>query len=156
LFVAGDDHDGRFARWPLDAIGSGDLSEPEWWDGSAWSATAAVAIPGGATECSLSQVGDVWLHVASRGFGATTIAIRTAPAITGPWSDPLDVFTPPESAAPNAFVYAGKGHPTLTTHTPGATIVVTYANNSFTFSDLFDPANEQTLYWPHVAELALH
>ena len=159
LVVAGDGHDGRLARWPLTAIGDGDLSAPEWWDGAEWSSTAmspAIAIGGGATECSLSQVGDVWVHVASGGFGATTVAIRTAPELTGPWSDPLDVFTPPESAAPNAFVYAAKAHPTLVTHTPGATLVITYANNSFTFSDLLDPANASTLYWPHVAELALH
>jgi hypothetical protein len=27
---------------------------------------------------------------------------------------------------------------------------VTYADNSFTFADLFDPVRAGTLYWPHV------
>ena len=96
------------------------------------------------------------MYVDSQGFGATTIGIRTARALTGPWSAATSVFTPPEDDEPNPFVYAGKAHPMLTTHEPGANLVVTYADNSFTFSDLLDPARAQSLYWPHVAELALH
>jgi hypothetical protein len=159
VLVAGDSHDGRLARWPISQVAALDLSTPQWWDGTAWSTSAtdpAVVLPNGSTECSLQQIDNVWVQIVSHGFGASTIAIRTAPALTGPWSDPDDLFTPPESQVANAFVYAGKGHPSLTTHTPGATIVVTYADNSFTFSDLFDPAKAATLYWPHVAELVLH
>lgn len=85
---------------------------------------------------------------------ATTIALRTAPELTGPWSDPFDVFTPPESEVDDAFVYAGKAHPTL--QGPGGGVLITYADNSFTFADLFDPAKASTLYWPHVAELIVH
>jgi hypothetical protein len=149
-------HDGHIARWPLVALQ--DLSSPEWWDGGQWSTTAnpAVVLHDGATECSLQRIDGTWIYVQSRGFGATTIAIRTAPRLEGPWSEPLDAFTPPESQVPSAFVYAGKGHPTIVAHETGANLVVTYADNSLTFSDLFDPARESTLYWPHVAELALH
>jgi len=49
------------------------------------------------------------------------------------------------------FVYAGKAHPMLV----GKGLVVTYADNSFTFGDLFDPARAATLYWPHVVEIVL-
>jgi hypothetical protein len=159
VLVTGDSHDGRLARWPTSQIAALDLSSPEWWDGSAWSATTtepAIVLPGGSTECSLQQIDNTWVQIASHGFGASTIAIRTARALTGPWSEADDVFTPPESQVANPFVYAGKGHPALTTHTPNGAIVITYADNSFTFSDLLDPANAATLYWPHVAELALH
>jgi hypothetical protein len=159
LLVDGSNHHGRLVRWPMASVAAGDLTSPAWWSGSQWTSdgsSVAVVIDNGATECSLSQLADgTWLHVSSQGFGATTIAIRTAPRIEGPWSDPDDVFEPPESQVPNAFVYAGKAHPTLTTHAPDATLVVSYANNSFTFSDLFAPANVDTLYWPHVAELTL-
>jgi hypothetical protein len=158
LLVSGDNADGRLARWPMAAVAALDLSAPEWWDGTAWTATpgnVAMVLPSGSTECSLSQIDGAWVQIASHGFGASTIAIRTAPALTGPWSASSDVFTPPESEVANPFVYAGKGHPTLTTHTSGATIAVTYADNSFTFSDLLDPAKAATLYWPHVAELSL-
>jgi hypothetical protein len=158
LIVDGEAHHGRLARWPLAQVATGALSEPQWWTGAAWRAQAeltappAIVLDDGATECSLHQEDGVWVHVSSRGFGATPIALRTAPALEGPWSDPLDVFTPPESAAPDAFVYAGKAHPELE---GGGALVVTYADNSFTFSELFDPARAATLYWPHVARLTL-
>lgn len=157
--VDGSAHHGRLARWPLTAIASGDLASPEWWTGSAWVAQAALTdtpanvLPDGATECSLTSHAGHWVHVASRGFGASTIAIRTAPSIEGPYSDATDVFTPPESSGDRPFVYAGKAHPQLTPGT-GHDLVVTYADNSFTFADLFDPAKAATLYWPHVARIA--
>jgi hypothetical protein len=37
----------------------------------------------------------------------------------------------------------------------GKGLVVTYADNSFTLGDLFDPARAATLYWPHVVEIVL-
>ena len=112
-------------------------------------------IEGGATECSLhfDEPTQTWVYLWSRGFGATTLAIRTAAALTGPWSAPVDVLRPAESSVPNAFVYAGKAHP----HLRGAdgSIPVTFADNSFTFADVLDPARARTLYWPHVARLVL-
>jgi hypothetical protein len=160
--VAGNrDHDGWLARWPLADAGAGDLANPQWWTGMAWVPEASLGeppptvIPDGASECSLHY--DVptqtWVYLWSRGFGGTTLAIRTAPAVTGPWSSYRDVLRPPESNVDNAFVYAGKAHPQLR-GTDGS-IAVTFANNSFTFADLFDPAREPTLYWPHVVRLSL-
>ena len=149
-----DAHHGRLARWRLDAA---DLTTPEWWNGGAWRTQAtltgppAIVIDNGATECSLHRDGDRWLWIASQGFGATTIVVRDAFDVTGPWSEPGTLFTPPESSAPDAFVYAGKAHPMLT----GKGLVITYADNSFTFADLLDPARAATLYWPHVVEVVL-
>lgn len=159
LVTDDDDHDGYLARWPLARIAAGDdLADPEWWTGASWLAEStltnrpAVVIPDGATECSLHlDPWAGWMMVWSRGFGDTTIALRTAPALTGPWSDPFDVFTPPESTVDGAFVYAAKAHPTL--RGPDGGILITYADNSFDFADLFDAARSATLYWPHVAEL---
>jgi hypothetical protein len=85
--------------------------------------------------------------VASYGFGATTIGVRTAPAVTGPWSAPLEVYRPPESDEPRVFVYAAKAHPQLVAP-DAADLVITYATNSFEFSDLFTPQGERELYWP--------
>jgi hypothetical protein len=99
-------------------------------------------------ECSLhfdARTG-VFVHVATYGFGATTIGVRTAPSLTGPWSAPQTVFRPVESDGPRPFVYAGKAHPELTGPEPGD-LVVTYATNSFEFGDLFGPAGA-ALYWP--------
>jgi hypothetical protein len=163
--VTGDaDHAGRLARWPLaDLAGpsGGDLGNPEWWTGMAWvperslGTTPPVVIADGATECSLhfDEPTRTWVYLWSRGFGASTLAIRTAPVLTGPWSAPVDVLEPAESKVANAFVYAGKAHP----HLRGAdgSIPVTFADNSFTFADVLDPTRAATLYWPHVARLTL-
>jgi hypothetical protein len=154
-------HDGRLARWPLAAIAAGeDLSEPEWWTGTIWLRESAltkspkVMFPGIATECSLENTYDGdWHLVWSSGFGATTIAMRTGYTLTGDWFSTADIFTPGESAAPNAFVYAAKAHPML--RGPNGGMLITYADNSFTFADLFDPAKASTLYWPHVVEMLL-
>ena len=161
LAIDDGDHDGRLVRWPLATIATGDLRAAAWWDGTAWveqaalTATPPVVLPDAPTECSLHRdaASGRWVHTASRGFGATTLAIRTAARLEGPWSGPTDVFTPPESSVDDAFVYAGKAHPHLRGPTGG--VVATYADNSFTFADLFDPARADTLYWPHVAELTL-
>jgi hypothetical protein len=152
-----DKHHLRLARWSLTAVAAGDLSQPWWWVGDQWTAQGAlvhapsIVIDDGSSECSLTQQGGDWLYVASQGFGASTIIVRDALQVTGPWEDPVTVFTPPESSAPNAFVYAAKAHPVLT----GKGLLVTYADNSFTFGDLLDPARAATLYWPHVAEIVL-
>ncbi|HEY5951307.1 MAG TPA: hypothetical protein VIV40_37700 [Kofleriaceae bacterium] len=161
LVTGGTDHDGYLARWPLGAIEFGDdLANPEWWTGTIWLAESALTKPpqvvlaDGATECSLSYDSYAgWIVMWSRGFGSTTIAMRTAWDLTGPWSEPFDVFTPPESQVPNAFVYAAKAHPML--RGPNGGLLVTYADNSFTFADLFDAAKAATLYWPHVAEVLI-
>lgn len=160
--VTGDaDHAGRLARWPLAGL-TGDLANPEWWTGTAWvaesslaGATPPVVIADGATECSLHHDAPTqsWIYLWSRGFGGSTLAVRVSSALTGPWSSPIDVLKPPESSVANAFVYAGKAHPQL--RGDDGTIPVTFADNSFTFADVLDPAKAATLYWPHVARLTL-
>ena len=154
-------HPAYLARFPVAALARGDLSSIAWWDGSQWAepgrlaGAPAVVIDEGATEASLhrdTRLG-LWIHLVSRGFGATTIAIRTAPEVTGPWSAAGDVFTPPEARAANPFVYAAKAHPELVA--PGGALAVTYATNSFTFGDLFTPQGQQGLYWPRFVRLDL-
>ena len=165
--VDGDStHDGRLVRWPLAEIAAGDASAPEWWSDGAWVAQPAlvknptIVFDDAGSECSLSGDGwGGWTYVASRGFGASTIAVRSAPRLTDGWKlTAADAFTPPESAGDAPFVYAGKAHPELRSDGDHSAyswdLVVTYADNSFTFADLLDPAREKTLYWPHFARIA--
>src|SRR5262245_57185871 len=108
VVVDGPAHDGRLARWPLTAVDAGDLLRPAWWTAYAvvaeelLVAPPAVVIPDGSTECSLARdfYGD-WYYIQSRGFGASTIALRRAFEIEGEWSRPQDMITPPESGASN-------------------------------------------------------
>jgi hypothetical protein len=108
----------------------------------------------GSTEASLhfDAALQQWIYLCSRGFGGTTLAVRTAPAPDGPWSAPRDIFTPPESTGADPFVYAGKAHPE---QAAGDALAITYATNSFTFGDLFTPDGMRELYWPRFVRATL-
>lgn len=95
-----------------------------------------------------------FIHIASYGFGASTIGLRTAAALTGPWSSPVFVYRPPESGGPRPLVYAAKAHPELV-GLDAADLVVTYATNSFEFSDLFTQQGARSLYWPRFVVVPL-
>ena len=149
-------HAGLLARFPLAELEAGSLSGMQWWQGesegwvdaSATGVSPATVMDDAGPEASLhfdAALG-LWIHVASRGFGRTTIAVRTAAALTGPWSAQRDVFTPPESLSSSPFVYAAKAHPEL--QGPEGELVITYATNSFDFFSLFE-GEGLDLYWPH-------
>lgn len=148
-------HRGVLARLPIAQLLGGEV-RPQWWSGDGWreqpSAGPATVLDDAGPECSLDRVADGWRHVYSRGFGATTVAARVAPACTGPWSAPRDLFTPPESQRERPFVYAAKAHPALAAGR--GRFAVSYASNAFAFADLFTPAGQQELYWPRLWRLA--
>lgn len=153
-------HAGMLVRYPAARLAQGDAGHAEWWAGTGrgWVPEAligpdgpAVVIDDAGAECSIHRDArtGTYLHVASYGFGASTIGVRTAPALVGPWSAPREVYRPPESDGPRPFVYAAKGHPELVAkNRPG--LQVTYAANSFEFGDLVTPTGERRRYWPRV------
>lgn len=151
-------HAGALVRYPAASLAQGDVSQAEWWadNGRGWvpeadlgSAGPAFIMDDAGAECSLhwDPRTNSFVHVASYGFGATTIGLRTAPALSGPWSAAVLVYRPPESDGPRPFVYAAKAHPELIGPAP-TDLVVTYATNSFEFADLFTKQGERSLYWP--------
>jgi hypothetical protein len=151
-------HAGALVRYPAASLVKGDISRAEWWAGDArgWVPESALDSGGpvfvmdeAGAECSLhwDEQTRSFIHIASYGFGASTIGLRTAPALTGPWSSPVEVYRPPESDGPRPFVYAAKAHPELVGQN-AADLVVTYATNSFEFGDLFTQQGARSLYWP--------
>jgi hypothetical protein len=151
-------HAGALVRYPSAALARGDLTGAEWWAGDAggWIAEAVLGGEGPAfvlddagAECSLhwEERTRSFVHVASYGFGASTIGVRTAPALTGPWSAACTVYRPPECDRERPFVYAAKAHVELAGPFP-ADLVLTYATNSIDFGELFTPEGERALYWP--------
>lgn len=151
-------HAGALVRYCAETLERGEDADPEWWLGGAlgWvrqstlgGATPAWVIDDAGAEASIHRDGRTghYVHVASYGFGDTHIGVRTASALTGPWSPPALVYRPPESTAANPFVYAGKAHPGLAGLAPGE-LAVTYVANSFRFGDLLTPEGERALYWP--------
>ena len=100
-------------------------------------------ISGGASEFSVQKNSGLneFIEVQSIDFGASDIAIRRADRLEGSWSDTTKIYHPPESNRPDAFVYAGKGHPEL----KGADIVITYVANSSSDETL---ATDMSIYYP--------
>ncbi|MFO0783942.1 MAG: DUF4185 domain-containing protein [Phycisphaerales bacterium] len=156
-------HAGALVRYPANALARGDLSDAQWWMGPqrGWVSQTDMGLAGptwvmddAGAECSLHWDAPLqrFVHVASYGFGATQVGVRTAPAITGPWSAPTMVYRPPEDNQPKPFVYAAKGHPELHADKPGG-LVVTYATNSLEFGELVSPDGQKRLYWPRVVEI---
>lgn len=151
-------HAGALVRYHAASLAQGDAGQAEWWtdDGRGWVPEAALGSgePAFVMDDAGSESSLHWdartrsfIHIASYGFGASTIGLRTAQALTGPWSTPVIVYRPPESDGPRPFVYAAKAHPELVG--PDATdLVVTYATNSFEFAELFTKQGERFLYWP--------
>src|SRR5450755_1316872 len=147
----GDAHDVYLARFDLDAASAGDLTAPEWWDGSSFGDAAhwQPVISPGAPEYSVNfapQIGK-FVFVETEGFGASTLAVRTADAPEGPWTDPRDVLRPPESFSEDAFVYAGKAHP----EQAGADLAATYVPSGM---DGEPPDPTEDLYYPRFVRIS--
>jgi hypothetical protein len=143
-------HRGLLARIALADLGRGDI-RLQVRAGGAWRDAAPGVQPDdvladAGPECSLHRAGDRWLHVYSRGFGATVVAAHAAREPQGPWSGARELFTPPESRGAAPFVYAGKAHPELAAG--DGWLAVSYATNAFAFGDLFTPDGQQRRYWP--------
>jgi hypothetical protein len=146
------DHSVYVARFDASALDAGDASNVTVFAGGMWSASTSsapdvifpsvTALSNPPTEFSVQKRPDgSWLAVHSVGFGATSIAVRTAPVAEGPWTAPCIAFTPPESGRANVIVYAGKAHPEIV----GGSLVATYASNS---TDLATLASDMSLYFP--------
>jgi hypothetical protein len=153
-------HAGALVRFLASSLAVGNIDNPQWWAGPdrGWVVERDLG-PGGpafviddaGAESSLhwDQRIQSFIHIATYGFGAATIGMRTAPALTGPWSDPVQIYRPPESDGPRPFVYGAIAHPEL--QGPDTDdLIVTYATNSFEFGDLFTEHGSAHLYWPLV------
>jgi hypothetical protein len=147
----GDFHDVYLARFGVAAASAGDLSSPEWWSHAGFGDSAArePVISPGAPEFSVNfarQLGK-YVFTETEGFGASTLAVRTADQPEGPWTEPRDVLRPPESFSQDAFVYAGKAHP----EQQATDLAVTYVPSSM---DGEPPDPTDDLYYPRFARVS--
>lgn len=142
-------------RWPVEAARQGRLKAFEWWAGSdkGWvsdtsSAARWPAFEGGQTELTVhyDSVGHQFIGVQHVGFGPADVALRTAPELTGPWSEPRVIYRPSEYYRKNIMIYAAKAHPQL----KGADLVLTYATNTFDFSEHL---SDNRIYYPRFVRL---
>jgi len=133
-------HAVHVARWALSDVRRGDLSQSRW--------SAGPVFAGGQTEFSLHRQGDRYVVVQTVGFGGASVAMRTAPKLEGPWSEPRTIYQPPESSRAKVLIYAAKAHPHLSRND----LVISYCSNSL------DPValmGNLDLYFPRFVRLPL-
>jgi len=148
------EHHAYLLRWPVNEAKAGRLSSPQWWcsAGEGWQENPAlrqIVIRDAGSDFSVQRdpQGGGFIEVNSAGFGASTIVFRRAPHLEGTWSEPQKLYRPPESDAPDAFVYGGKTHPELS----GADLIVTYTANG---SDE-RLATDMSIYFPRFVRVRL-
>jgi hypothetical protein len=143
------------ARWPAEQVRRGDLLRPEWWAGErlGWVPDSSPAMRrpifnDGQSELTIhfDSVSGRFLEVQSSGFGAADVAMRAAPALTGPWTDARMIYRPTEFYRPDVMIYAGKAHPELA----GADLVLTYATNTFRPEEMI---GDSMIYFPRFVRL---
>jgi hypothetical protein len=141
------------ARVPAEQLG--DFKQWRFWANGVWQKDyrkVTPVFPDVGSEFSVSRVPGrrAYAAVYSEGL-AGRILVRLAPALTGPWGEPVQVYRCPEMDWPSkAFCYAAKAHPELT-NVPGE-LLITYAANAWSFRDLFKDAR---LYWPRFVRVNL-
>jgi hypothetical protein len=146
------EHDLYLARLSVETFAAGKLGPLQWWSGRGWQTSASIRRPillqaGTETSVQRDPAGMGFIEINSRGFGATDIVMRRAQKLEGPWSPPLTIYRPPESDAPDAFVYAGKSHAEL----KGADLILTYAANGRDQR----VAEDMSLYFPRFVKIEL-
>jgi len=158
-------HAGALVRYKVQDLLEGNTSRREWWTGPdhGWKSEEDLGTKGpdfviddAGAECSIhwDQSRQLFFHVATYGYGASSIGLRTAPALTGPWSPPATIYRPPESDEPGAFVYAAKAHPEIRGKHEGD-LVITYATNRFDFREVITPEGMARIYWPKVISIRM-
>ncbi len=136
-------------RWPVSDAEEGDLSAMSWWSGDSWCShdrveeRPGVLFPGAQMEYTVHYESSwcLFVQVQTGGFTDRRLAFRTAPKITGPWSDQKPFYTPAEDMDKDLLVYAGKAHHVL----EGSEMIVTYAVNSLDMDML---VSDKALYYP--------
>jgi hypothetical protein len=132
----------------------------EYWNGESWQSELGSTSPIDvqvATEYSVSfypssakpDEGTFVLVTQDAGLSPTIVGY-TADSLEGPWSSKSILYRCPDvDKSKNVFVYSGKAHASMSTTSE---LVITYAANSWKFSDLFEDAS---LYWPRFVRVSL-
>lgn len=106
----------------------------------------------GTTETSIQYFREWNQYVClTHSWGKPEIMLVSAPALTGPWSKPMVIYSVPEMVHNKNYVLtAVKAHPELATS--GDEIVLTYVINTTDFFSLFSNPN---IYYPRFVRVRL-
>ena len=106
-----------------------DRSSWTFWEGSAWTARlgAARAVFDGGLGLTVFRLGEQWVAAYAAPL-SSDVEARTAPALTGPWSDEVRLFTA-DRKGDDGWTYDAYVHPELTP--PGEkALYVTYTRST--------------------------
>jgi hypothetical protein len=127
----------------LARVPAGRIGLPGVWrfyDGKGWSRDpwkAALLFDGASMESSVHRTRDGgYLYVASLDRKDRIVA-RYAPSVAGPWSEPKDVYRPPEVQG-DVFTYNAKAHPELST---GDRLLISYNVNTRNLTEVIERAD---------------
>ncbi len=140
-------------RWPEALAAIGDLGKPQWWCGEdrGWvyqeklSKQPQAIFDKGQNELTIHHDthSDSFLAIHTRGLVTKAhIVMRWSNELTGPWSEPKEIYTPVESGRDRVTIYAAKSQPILT----GAQYILTYVVNHL---DVDTVRGDESLYYPH-------
>lgn len=138
------------ARWPLNEVEAGTLTNPEWHTGNGvWtrqnvlSGAPAVIFGEGQSEYTVHPDTFLGQFVAfqTAGFGAAELAYRTSSNLAEGWSGLQRCYRPAEAGRAGIYIYQGKAHPML----QGAEVPLSYSVNSF---DANVQLTDMSLYYP--------
>jgi hypothetical protein len=158
--VGGAKHEVYLVRWRWDDASAGDLGQPEWWAGAerGWVSQSELReLPGpvfekGQTEFTVDRLPqlDRYVQFQFTDFPVSPIGVRSAAALTGPWST-LEACVRPEvlmPSTPGLMLYAAKAHPEQKCDG----LALTYASNTHKLEQLLDSS---TIYYPQFVRVKL-
>ncbi|MBN2297692.1 MAG: DUF4185 domain-containing protein [Deltaproteobacteria bacterium] len=136
-------------RWQASDAAKGDLENMFWWSGENWckqdrlDGKPSVLFQGAQMEYTVHYESSfrLFVQIQTGSFMDKRLTFRTAPEITGPWSETKPFYTPVEEGNKELLVYAGKAHSALS----GSDLIFTYAVNSMNMDLL---VSDKTLYYP--------
>ena len=136
------------------------LADENVWKPGPIGSDAVIIMNRGVTEMTVRWHPNInrWVDIQiSNEFPAHQIWRRQASNLTGPWSEPVSIYTMPEYSpsnpgyGPKRFFYAGKEHIEFLNATNGFGLV-TYVGNSMSASDV---EHDLKLYVPQVVPLTV-
>jgi hypothetical protein len=154
-YVYGSEQTDDFQFAHVARVPAGGLGGPwTFWDGATWSpeeARSARLASGVGTSFSVDRVGDAWVLLSMESHLPlnSSVVAYTAKALTGPFTDPVELYRVPEANDQQrpVIVYDATLHPELA-H-PGK-LLFSYNVNSLEQKDIYADA---TLYRPRFVEV---
>ena len=145
-------HETYLLRFEKDDLINGEFSNMKWWVNNQWTTNIqqepkSSSLFIGQTEFSVHYDPNFkkFIQIQTYDIGKTSIVYRLADQLQGPWSKPVQIYTPPLNEA-KEFVYTANAHPEYKSDT----LIITYNINNRDISRLI---NNENIYFPKIIKV---